>query len=75
MITTSNNGRPPVEGAELPEALARVVNRLIKLLLRSPLHRLFSKHLMLLAFRGRKSDKKLGALCRTSSYRHPQCQP
>ena len=58
MITRSHNGRaPPVEGAELPEALARVVNLVIKVLLRSPLHRPFSRHLMLLAFRGRKTGK------------------
>ena len=57
VITTSDSGRPPVEGAEPPEALARVVNPLIQVLLRSPLHRLFSRHLMLLAFRGRKSGK------------------
>ena len=58
MITTSDNGRPPpVEGAEPPEALARVVNPAIKVLLRSPLHRPFSRHLMLLAFRGRKTGK------------------
>ena len=58
MITASDNGRPPpVEGAEPPEALARVVNPAIKVLLRSPLHRPFSRHLMLLAFRGRKTGK------------------
>ena len=58
MITTSDNRRPPsVEGAEPPEALARVVNPAIKVLLRSPLHRPFSRHLMLLAFRGRKTGK------------------
>jgi hypothetical protein len=58
VITTIDNGRsPPVEGAEPPEALARVVNPVIKVLLRSPLHRPFSRHLMLLAFRGRKTGK------------------
>jgi len=58
VITASDNGRPPpVEGAEPPEALARVVNPAIKVLLRSPLHRPFSRHLMLLAFRGRKTGK------------------
>lgn len=57
MITTNGNGRPPVEGAEPPEALARVVNPAMKALLRSPLHRPFSRHLMLLAFRGRKTGK------------------
>lgn len=55
---TSGNGRPAVEGVEPPEALARIFNTLMKALLRSPLHRLFSGHLMLLAFRGRKSAKR-----------------
>jgi hypothetical protein len=55
VITTRDDGRPAVEGTEPPEALAKVVNPLMKVLLRSPLHRPFSKHLMLLAFRGRKS--------------------
>ncbi len=49
--------RPPVEGAEPPEKLARVVNPAMKALLRSPLHRLVSRHLMLLTFRGRKTGK------------------
>ncbi len=57
MSATSNNGQPPVEGAEPPEVLARVVNPTMKALLRSPLHWPFSSHLMLLAFRGRKSGK------------------
>ena len=57
VITTTDNGQPPVEGAEPPEALARVVNPVIKALLRSPLHWPFSKHLILLAFRGRKTGK------------------
>jgi hypothetical protein len=57
VITTTDNGQPPVEGAEPPEALARVVNPVIKVLLRSPLHRPFSRHLMVLAFRGRKTGK------------------
>ena len=57
VIATSDDGRPPVEGAEPPKALARVVNPAIKALLRSPLHRPFSRHLMVLAFRGRKSGK------------------
>jgi hypothetical protein len=57
VITTRDNGRPAVEGTEPPEALARVVNPLVEALLRSPLHGPFSTHLMLLAFRGRKSGK------------------
>ncbi len=47
--------RPPVEGAEPPERLAKVINPLVKALLRSPLHRLVSEHLMLLTFSGRKT--------------------
>jgi hypothetical protein len=58
-VTTTNDiGQPPVEGAEPPEALAKIVNPIIKVLLRSPLHRPFSKHLMVLAFRGRKTGKR-----------------
>ena len=57
MTTTSNDGQPPVEGAEPPEALARVVNPIMKALLHSPLHRPFSKHLIVLAFKGRKTGK------------------
>ena len=53
----SPNRRPPVEGAEPPEKLAKVVNPIMKALLRSPLHRLVSKHLMVLAFEGRKTSK------------------
>lgn len=53
----SPNKRPPVEGAEPPEKLAKVVNPMIKALLRSPLYRLVSKHLMLLSFKGRKTGR------------------
>lgn len=53
----SPNQRPPIEGAEPPENLAKVVNPIMKALLRSPLHRLVSNHLMLLAFEGRKTGK------------------
>ena len=48
------NERPPVEGAEPPEKLAKIVNPVVKALLRSPLHRLVIKHLMLLTFSGRR---------------------
>ena len=53
----SPNQRPPVEGAEPPEKLAKVVNPIVKVLLRSPLHRLVSKHLMLITFEGRKTGR------------------
>lgn len=49
------NQRAPVEGAEPPEKLAKIVNPVVKALLRSPLHRLVSKHLMLLTFSGRRT--------------------
>ncbi len=47
--------QPPVEGAEPPERLAKVVNPVVKALLCSPLHQLVSEHLMLLTFSGRKT--------------------
>ena len=53
----SPNQQPPVEGAEPPEKLAKVVNPVMKALLRSPLHRLASNHLMLLTFTGRKTGR------------------
>ena len=54
-LESSDIGQPPVEGVEPPKALARVVNPTVKALLRSPLHWTFSRHLMLLSFRGRKT--------------------
>ena len=57
VVETSDNGQPLVEGAEPPEVLARAVNPVMKALLRSPLHRPFSRRLMLLSFRGRKTGK------------------
>jgi hypothetical protein len=53
----SLNQRPPIEAAEPPENLAKVVNPIMKALLRSPLHRLVSNHLMLLTFEGRKTGR------------------
>ena len=53
----SPNQQPPVEGAEPPEHMAKVVNPIVKALLCSPLHRLVSKHLMLINFEGRKSGR------------------
>ena len=57
MIETSDTGQAPVEGTEPPEVLARFVNPAMKALLRSPLHLLCSRHLMLLSFRGRKTGR------------------
>ena len=47
-----------MEGVEPPKALGRVIGPVLKVLLRSPLHGLVSKHLMLLSFVGRKSGKR-----------------
>ena len=58
MTASNENGRPPVEGAEPPKALGRVIGPVLKVLLRSPLHGLLSEQLMLLAFEGRKSRKR-----------------
>ncbi|MEA2428589.1 MAG: hypothetical protein QOF37_2217 [Thermoleophilaceae bacterium] len=48
---------PPVENAEPPPAAIRVMNPLLKALLRSPLHRIASKNLMLLTVTGRKTGR------------------
>ena len=53
----SSREPPTVEGAEPPEKLAKLVNPIVKALLLSPLHRLVSKHLMLLTFTGRKTGR------------------
>ena len=53
----SQNEPLPVEGAEPPEKLAKIVNPTMKALLQSPLHRLASRHLMLLTFKGRKTGR------------------
>jgi len=45
-------------GPPMPKVVYRLVNPLIDALLRSPLHGLMSKSLMLLTFRGRKSGKR-----------------
>lgn len=42
----------------LPKPLYRIINPIMALLLRSPLHSLLSKSLMLLSFTGRKSGKR-----------------
>jgi deazaflavin-dependent oxidoreductase (nitroreductase family) len=47
--------RAPVESAEPPRAVIRVVNPLLSAILRSPLHRLASGQLMLLTVTGRKT--------------------
>src|SRR5207244_6983362 len=49
--------RPAVEDAPPPKAVLRLVNPLLAAVLRSPLHRLASKNLMLLTVTGRKSGR------------------
>lgn len=50
-------GRPPVEDRTPPRPVLRVVNPLLRALLRSPVHRLLSAHLMLISVRGRKTGR------------------
>jgi deazaflavin-dependent oxidoreductase (nitroreductase family) len=50
--------RPAVEDARPPKALLRCVNPIVVALLRSRLHRLASKNLMLLTVTGRKSGRR-----------------
>ena len=52
------DGRPPVETAEPPKALGYVVGPVMWMLLRSPLHGLISRQLMLLIFSGRRCGKR-----------------
>ncbi len=47
--------RAPVESAEPPRALLRVVNPILRAILRSPLHRLASGQMMLLTVTGRRT--------------------
>jgi F420H(2)-dependent quinone reductase len=49
--------RPPVEERIPPRLVLRVVNPLLRALLRSPFHRLLSSHVMLIAVRGRKTGR------------------
>jgi deazaflavin-dependent oxidoreductase (nitroreductase family) len=49
--------RPPVENAQPPKNVLRFVNPIMKALLRSPLHRLLSKKLMLLTVTGRRTGR------------------
>src|SRR3712207_923275 len=54
-MATEETTRP--SGPPLPKAAYRVVNPTLAAILRSPLHGLVSKSLMLLSFRGRKSGR------------------
>jgi deazaflavin-dependent oxidoreductase (nitroreductase family) len=49
--------RPAVQDAPPPKAVLRLINPLLVALLRSPLHRLASKRLMLLTITGHKSGR------------------
>jgi deazaflavin-dependent oxidoreductase (nitroreductase family) len=49
---------PAVEDGRPPKALLRFVNPVVVALLRSPLHRLASKNLMVLTVTGRKSGRR-----------------
>jgi deazaflavin-dependent oxidoreductase (nitroreductase family) len=48
---------PAVESRTPPRALLRMVNPVVKAILRSPLHRLLGKHLLVLTVTGRKSGR------------------
>lgn len=48
---------PPVEERIPPRPVLRVVNPLLRALLRSPFHRPLSAHLMLISVRGRKTGR------------------
>lgn len=49
--------RPPVEERLPPPSVLRVVNPILRALLRSPFHRLLSRHVMLISVRGRKTGR------------------
>ena len=53
----SASDRPIVVGGEPPRLVIRFLNPLMRLLLRSPFHRLLSKQFMLLSVTGRKSGR------------------
>lgn len=56
-VTNSTAKQAPPK-PPLPKALYRIVNPVLALLLRSPVHRVVSNSLMLLSFRGRKTGKR-----------------
>jgi hypothetical protein len=58
MTTTSTNPLPTAQRQPPPKWLYRIVNGVMILLLRSPLHGLLSKVIMLITFTGRKSGKQ-----------------
>ena len=50
--------KPPVQDAEPPQGFIRVANPVMSMLLRSPLHGMLDKNLMLLTVTGRKSGRE-----------------
>ena len=54
--------RPPVEDHRPPPAVLRMVNPVMRTLLRSPLHRAFSKQLMLLSIKGRSTSRTISVV-------------
>src|SRR5262249_54080414 len=54
---SGSHARPPVEDARPPRAVLRIVNPIIRAILRSSLHRPLSKQLMLLSVRGRRTGR------------------
>jgi len=53
----SASDRPLVQGGEPPKLVIRFLNPVMRLLLRSPFHRLLSRQFMLLILTGRKSGR------------------
>jgi hypothetical protein len=54
--------RPSVEDHRPPPLVLRIVNPAIRTLLRSPLHRVLSKQLMLLSVQGRKTNRTVSVV-------------
>ena len=51
------DSRPPVERNIPPAFLLRIGNPIVRAVLRSPLHRILSRHVVLLTVTGRKSGR------------------
>jgi hypothetical protein len=56
--TTDAARRPAVERAHPPAAAMRLVNPVMKAILASPLHRIASRHLVVLHYSGRRTGKR-----------------
>ena len=57
MTDATSPGTPAVERQHPPDALMRVVNPIMRTVLRLPTHRLVDGHLLLLTFTGRRSGR------------------